>query len=116
MRLEIDSAVVYCIWKNTTRHCTYKSSSTVLTAESLPHRDGRAFITMALEYNRRNTEMDYSVCEHCSEWSYWYNGRMVIPSEAPVPPAHVDMPQTCRADYDEARTIVAASPERPQRC
>lgn len=35
---------------------------------------------------------------------------MIVPSEAPVPPAHVDMPEECRPDYDEARTIVAASP------
>lgn len=35
---------------------------------------------------------------------------MIVPSEAPVPPSHVDMPQQCRPEYDEARTIVAASP------
>jgi hypothetical protein len=35
---------------------------------------------------------------------------MIVPSEAPVPPAHVDMPAVCKSDYDEARTIVAASP------
>ena len=35
---------------------------------------------------------------------------MIVPCEAPVPPAHFDMPDECRADYDEARSIVAASP------
>lgn len=35
---------------------------------------------------------------------------MVVPSEAPVPPAHEDMPEECRPDYDEARSIVALSP------
>jgi hypothetical protein len=51
----------------------------------------------------------FCVCEHCKKQSYWYDGRMIIP-EAPVPPAHVDMPQECIADYDEARSIVAISP------
>lgn len=35
---------------------------------------------------------------------------MIVPSEAPVPPAHVDMPEVCQMDYDEARAIVAVSP------
>jgi len=36
---------------------------------------------------------------------------MIIPSEAPVPPAHADMPQECVDDYNEARSIVAISPK-----
>jgi len=36
---------------------------------------------------------------------------MIVPSEAPVPPAHVDMPQECIDDYNEARSIVAISPK-----
>jgi hypothetical protein len=35
---------------------------------------------------------------------------MIIPSEAPVPPAHPDMPEECQFDYNEARNIVAISP------
>jgi hypothetical protein len=35
---------------------------------------------------------------------------MVRPAEAPVPPAHRDLPNTCRSEYDEAREIVARSP------
>jgi hypothetical protein len=35
---------------------------------------------------------------------------MIVPSEAPVPPAHCDMPEECKIDYDEARSIVAISP------
>jgi len=54
--------------------------------------------------------LDYCMCEHCQKLSYWYDGRMIVPSEAPVPPAHIDMPQECVADYDEARSIVAISP------
>lgn len=35
---------------------------------------------------------------------------MLIPTEATVPPAHAEMPDACRPDYDEARSIVARSP------
>lgn len=83
-------------------HCILCGVFAAQKWESLYYYGGRV--------QQADTEMDYCVCEHCAEWSYWYNGRMVVPSEAPVPTAHVDMPQPCRPDYDEARTIVAASP------
>jgi len=54
--------------------------------------------------------LDYCVCSHCHKWSYWYEGRMIIPSEAPVPPPHSDLPETCTRDYEEARQIVSSSP------
>jgi hypothetical protein len=54
--------------------------------------------------------LDYCVCSHCNKWSYWYQERMIIPSEAPVPPPHPDLPENCTRDYEEARQIVASSP------
>ncbi|MCE9687756.1 DUF4145 domain-containing protein [Shewanella sp. AS16] len=51
-----------------------------------------------------------SRCTHCWERCYWYQDRMIVPSEAPVPPPHVDLPESCRSEYDEARDIVARSP------
>lgn len=54
--------------------------------------------------------LEFCVCEHCKKWSYWYDEHMIVPTVAPVPPAHVDMPQECAADYNEARSIVAISP------
>ena len=53
--------------------------------------------------------LEYCVCEHCKKWSYWYNEQMIVPSVALVPPAHIDMPEECVADYDEARAIVDIS-------
>tara|TARA_R100000353_G_scaffold175410_1_gene145680 strand:- start:24 stop:476 length:453 start_codon:yes stop_codon:yes gene_type:complete len=35
---------------------------------------------------------------------------MIVPSEAPVPPPHTDLPESCKTEYDEARDIVARSP------
>ena len=54
--------------------------------------------------------VDYCVCAHCHRWSYWYSGKMVVPSASPMPPPHDDMPTECSTDYSEAREIVAASP------
>lgn len=54
--------------------------------------------------------MEFNVCSHCKKWSFWYNKRMIVPSEAPVPPAHQDMPEECLKEYQEARDIVAISP------
>src|SRR6266571_5280904 len=58
----------------------------------------------------KDSDLQICYCEHCSRPSYWYKGRMIVPAEAPVPPAHEDMPDVCRSDYDEARSIVAISP------
>jgi hypothetical protein len=52
----------------------------------------------------------YCICSHCDKWSFWHEGKMIIPSEASVPPAHIDMPTECLLDYNEAREIVAKSP------
>ena len=35
---------------------------------------------------------------------------MIVPSDAPVQPPHLDMPQKCLPEYQEARSIVSASP------
>lgn len=56
------------------------------------------------------TNFTYSYCSHCQERCYWYDGRMIIPSEAPVPPPHLDLPKSCLEEYNEARDIVARSP------
>ena len=52
----------------------------------------------------------YSYCNHCNKNSYWYSERMIVPSEAPVPPHHPDLPDSCVSEYNEARDIVARSP------
>ena len=52
-----------------------------------------------------------SVCDHCNNISYWYEERMIVPCDAPVPSHHEDLPQNCVADYNEARDIAARSPK-----
>jgi Domain of unknown function (DUF4145) len=84
-------------------HCVHCGVYAAQYWKVLTYDNGRGLI--------RDDQMNYCVCSHCKEWSYWYNERMIVPSEAPVPPAHADMPEKCKADYDEARDIVARSPK-----
>jgi hypothetical protein len=57
-----------------------------------------------------DTALMGSYCMHCERDSFWYKGRLIIPSEAAVEPAHEDLPQSCEEDYMEARDIFARSP------
>lgn len=61
-------------------------------------------------HNAYESPITYCSCEHCEEISYWYDGKMVIPAEAPVAPPHPDMPPTILGEYREARSIFARSP------
>jgi hypothetical protein len=58
-----------------------------------------------------NDSFRYCTCIHCKAESYWYQGRMIVPTAAPVQPSHPDLPEDCKADYDEARDVVARSPK-----
>jgi len=58
----------------------------------------------------QRTPLVASYCTHCRQWTYWYDGKMVVPSEAPVEPHHPDLPAECITDYDEAREIFSKSP------
>jgi hypothetical protein len=49
-------------------------------------------------------------CSHCKNWSYWYEGKLTVPSDAPVEPVHTDLPRDCAIDYNEAREIFIRSP------
>ncbi|CAD7491023.1 DUF4145 domain-containing protein [Aeromonas dhakensis] len=60
--------------------------------------------------NHGGSDFTSSRCTHCWMRCYWYQDRMIVPSEAPVPPPHVDLPESCKSEYDEARDIVGRSP------
>jgi len=56
------------------------------------------------------TPMFRTVCEHCERPSYWYEKNLIIPTFAPVPLPHPDMPEDVVPEYNEARDLVARSP------
>jgi hypothetical protein len=58
----------------------------------------------------QSTKFTASDCEHCHKLCFWYGERMIVPSEAPVPPPHSETPEKCLEEYNEARDIVARSP------
>lgn len=60
--------------------------------------------------NRPDEDFDYCTCVHCKKRSYWYQKKMIVPSDIPVPYPHTDMPDVCIADFQEAREIAAKSP------
>lgn len=49
-------------------------------------------------------------CVHCSDWSFWYKGRLMVPNHSQAEPMHHDLPEDCQAEYEEARDIVGRSP------
>jgi len=64
--------------------------------------DGR----MSLE----KTYLNSSLCSHCGKEAFWYKEKMVIPLTSLVPSHHIDLPETCKVDYKEARDIFTLSP------
>ncbi len=91
------------VYKSHQFHCIQCAVYATQSWHNFYYSSGHGGFTVADDW-------DFCVCGHCHKWSYWYKKQMIVPSSAPVPPPHVDMPQECLADYDEARDIVAISP------
>ncbi|MDZ7278180.1 DUF4145 domain-containing protein [Pantoea eucrina] len=62
-------------------------------------------------FNSVQTLMKASECHHCWENSFWYDGKLVVPSVSNVEMPNEDMPPDCKVDYIEARNIVNLSPK-----
>jgi hypothetical protein len=61
-------------------------------------------------HNANVSPISYCQCEHCGDISYWYDEKMIIPSDSPVQPPHPDMPEEIIQEYNEARSIFGRSP------
>lgn len=65
-----------------------------------------------------SSDMAQARCQSCDKDSYWqiifshpeWSGVLLHPPILIAPPAHVDLPTSCKSDYDEARSIARTSP------
>jgi len=49
-------------------------------------------------------------CVHCHEMSFWIQKNMLYPTTGNAPTANSDIPEEIKADYNEARYVLAHSP------
>lgn len=54
--------------------------------------------------------LSISKCYTCSKYAVWRHSKLIYPSEFPGPGPNADMPSDVREDFEEARTILNASP------
>lgn len=56
------------------------------------------------------TQFERSICSHCTIAAYWYNGKLIDPDVAGVPPPNPDLDEDIKRDYQEAASILSKSP------
>ena len=54
--------------------------------------------------------LDVCICEKCKDYSLWRNTSMIFPDKTFVDPASKDLPDSVKADYKEAGSILGKSP------
>lgn len=77
------------------------------------HQDFHRLIYKPWDYSSdtKPTDLSTSSCEHCKQLAYWNDEILILPQSSTVEMPNVDMPDDCKSDYMEARTIINLSPK-----
>ena len=69
--------------------------------------DGRGAL---IGFDNQIRQLEVAYCEHCQNFSFWIEKKLLYPAQITAQPAHKDMPESVSEYYHEAREVSVSSP------